>query len=220
MHITAGLAKWLSVRGWNGAVWEPYDASPNRVPRVTDEQSWNLRKCLPEQAALPSNLNMHEIFKWSFCLCLSDTHTPSSVVVHRVRVWQYLARSTKGPRCLTTFLRFIRFNLPSTNLAQSLISDGFLYFFLLLLLFVEGVWWNGGSEERPKSLLGGSTVSGTHQGCFLSRYCNRSHPHSLVLFWSRLSLQQRFGWPVGFYLFLYFFIYFLSVRGDSWIIMF
>lgn len=76
-------------------------------------------------------------------------------------------------------------------------------FFFSFFFFERGLM-NGGSEERPKSLSGSSTVSGTHQGCFLSTDCNRSHSHSLVLFWSRLGFQQLFGWSVG-YLFIYFF---------------
>lgn len=41
---------------------------------MTDEQSWNILIYLPEQAALPSNLNMHEISNDLFVFAL-QIHT-------------------------------------------------------------------------------------------------------------------------------------------------
>lgn len=68
---------------------------------------------------------------------------------------------------------------------------------------------NKATRERPNNPV-------RHQQClkpikvsFSPGIVSHSHSHCLVLFWSRLSPQQLFGWSVIF-----------AAKGDSWIIIY
>lgn len=103
----------------------------------------------------------------------------------------------RGRSVWRPFFLFIRFNFPSLHLARNLSYDVLSIFCVLGCCFFFCVcvcheWGHQGETKKPV----GSSASAAHQGCVLSREPNRGRHQRLVLFWSRLSPRQRFGWSV------------------------